>query len=193
MRFDINNYKGKYAMHCKTEQEAREFCDYLHSIGKKWCNRKSYQDDTEWISCTINTCYDFNKGERYYKSYYIRHDYTILEWSDFTTEFTKADLKDGMVVEYTNGWRRMVLGQNLIGDKLYVPLCTYTDDLREEHEPVYTINKVYKSHACFLGEIREDDFLTLIWERKEEKPEPEEMTLAEVCKALGKEIKIVKE
>jgi hypothetical protein len=30
MNFNIDDYKGKYVMHCKTKEEARSFCDYFH-------------------------------------------------------------------------------------------------------------------------------------------------------------------
>lgn len=36
MKFNINKYEGNYAMHCKTEEEAKIFCRYLDSVGRKW-------------------------------------------------------------------------------------------------------------------------------------------------------------
>ena len=27
MKFNIDDYKGEYAMHCKTEEEAKDFCN----------------------------------------------------------------------------------------------------------------------------------------------------------------------
>ena len=42
MKFNIEDYKGKYAMHCKTEEEAKDFCAYLGGIGRKWCDGGSY-------------------------------------------------------------------------------------------------------------------------------------------------------
>ena len=191
MRFDINNYKGKYVMHCKTEEEAREFCDYLHSIGRTWGDGECYKSKHKWHCEKEKTCYNFNDGLYASKYYYIQQDYTILEWSDFTTEFTKADLKDGMVVEYNNGQRRLVFGDKLIGNKGNAFVYELNEDLILSGSTL-AINKVYKSNPWFLNEIFDDASLTLIWERKE-KPESVEMTLAEVCKALGKEIKIVKE
>ena len=191
MKFDINNYKGKYVMHCKTEAEAKEFCHYLHSIGRRWASGTSYHEITHWDDCGEYTYYVFNNG-----TYISIHDvckgnYTILEWSDFTTEFTKADLKNGMIVEYNNGNRRLVLGDKLISDKGTAFVSELNEDLILS-DSTLAINKVYKSNPWFLNEIFDDASLTLIWERKS-KPEPVEMTLAEVCKALGKEIKIVKE
>lgn len=189
MKFNINNYKGKYAMHCKTEEEAKEFCDYLHSIGKTWHDGDSYQSNTLWYVSKKYTCYEFNDGYRGSVVNYIDRNYTILEWSDFTTEFTKADLKDGMVVEYAKGDRRMVLDERIIGPSTQANLDDFTKDLKSVNDPKFNIVRVYKSHADRLGSLCKDAYLTLIWERKEE---PVEMTIEEICKALGKEIKIVK-
>ena len=189
MRFDINNYKGKYVMHCKTEAEAKEFCDYLHSIGRRWISGSSYNNTTHWDDYREDTCYAFNNGMYFRPQSAREENYTILEWSDFTTEFTKADLKDGMVVECANGDRYLVVNSRLLDRSGWLSLNTYTDDLKYKK---WTINAVYESYACCLDMIFKDATLTLIWERKK-KPEPVEMTLAEVCKVLGKEIKIVKE
>ena len=183
MKFDINNYKGKYVMHCKTKDEFREFCNYLRRIEVPTLS------ETVWSHCRADTCCNFNNCAYADVEFYTREGYTILEWSNFTTEFTKADLKDGMVVEFKNGQKRLVLGDKLIGSNAYTYVSNFKENLVSD---IYnlTINKVYKPTAQFLRDIFEDNYLTLIWERKEE---PVEMTLAEVCEALGKEIKIVKE
>lgn len=46
--FDFGNYKGKYAMHCKTEKEAKEFCKVMHDAGREWCNGTSYIRNECW-------------------------------------------------------------------------------------------------------------------------------------------------
>ena len=195
MKFDINNYKGKYVMHCKTDEEAKEFCDYLYSIGRTWTGGNSYKRYTHWKDDTIKTCYNFNEGLYNTIDHYKRIGYTILEWSDFTTEFTKADLQNGMIVEYANGWKRMVLNGNLLGIKNgHSPLTNFLDDLKCKWDQDLNINKVYTCKTIDLTGLLEafdEHNLTLIWERKEE-PKPVEMTIEEVCKTLGKEIKIVK-
>ena len=61
MEFNIDNYKGLYVMHCKTEEEAKDFCRYLHSIGKKWCAGGSYYYETNYDSYQDETAYNFNK------------------------------------------------------------------------------------------------------------------------------------
>ena len=188
MRFDIDNYKGKYVMHCKTEEEAREFCDYIRHCDVHYDAHAAFRFYRD------KTCFNFNANTHAPKGYYEENGYTILEWSDFTTEFTKADLKDGMVVELANGNKYLVLGEVMLNNTGSFKIERFDDNLElKGYDPkVWAINKAYSiKYACWLQGIFDDDNLTLIWERKEE-PKPVEMTLEEVCKALGKEIKIVK-
>ena len=190
MKFDINDYKGKYVMHCKTEEETREFCDYIERFGIHYLASKTFRD------FNANTCYNFNFGRYSDKDYYESNGYTVLEWSDFTTEFTKSDLKNGMIVEYENGCKRMVLNGNLLGLEIgHMSLDCFDDDLKSTYDTKLNINKVYVCNTndpSGLTDLFDNDNLALIWEREEEKPEPVEMTLEEICAALGKEIKIVK-
>ena len=81
--FDIEKYKDNYVMHCKTEAEAKSFCRYLDSVGRKWCDGANYLCENEWSVHKDQTCYFFNRGELSDKSYYIKNGYTILEWSDY--------------------------------------------------------------------------------------------------------------
>lgn len=83
MKFNIDDYKGKYAMHCKTKEEAEDFCRYLDSIGCKWKNGNRYLNCTYWQSLKSETTYGFNEATYNCISYYKDHGYTILEWSDF--------------------------------------------------------------------------------------------------------------
>lgn len=116
--------------------------------------------------------------------------------------FTKKDLKNGDVVKLRDGRVGIVLIALIADDrlnKIIFPdtsyyLSDYKDDLTcliQFHElcpddimavrrPPYSINNFFKVFDYSNGE--------LVYERKE----VEEMTLEEVCKALGKEIKIVK-
>lgn len=182
MKFDINEYKGKYAMHCKTREEAENFCIYM----KEYCSNANYQP--EWYGVyKERTAYNLGNCDYCRVRWYMEKGYTILEWSDFMNNtFTKADLKDGMVVEYRDGSRRMVLGDKVIGYNYYNDLASYNNTLESKFDET-TINKVYKSTSINLNNYFNKENLTLIWERKE----VEEMTLAEVCKLLGKEIKII--
>lgn len=155
-KFNWDEFKeGKFAVHCKTEEEEVDFCKQMHEHGMK---------------------------------------YKILEWSDYMDkEFTKADLKDGMVVEQRNGEMYLVLagmvvrrgGRNHIGG--------YDDDLKWEGYTGGDIVKVYRITPESLRRI-EDVFiksnLELIWERKE----PKKMTVEEMRQKLedltGEEIEV---
>lgn len=102
MKFNINKYKGNYAMHCKTEEEAKIFCRYLDSVGRRWGSGHSYISMTNWDDYGPNTCYSFNSGTYCDKIYYLTHNcYTILEFSDF--EWDNKNTKRKPVIIYQNG------------------------------------------------------------------------------------------
>lgn len=85
MKFNIDNYKGKYVMHCKTYEEAVDFCNYLHSTGRSWVSDRSYSECTNWEKYGTKTIYYFNEGS-YCDINLVNQGYTVLEWSDFMSE-----------------------------------------------------------------------------------------------------------
>lgn len=191
MKFYINEYKGKFAMHCKTEEEAIDFCNFLHSIGRTWNNGESYKHINNFNDLEKNTVYVFNEGTYSSLIYVKTVGYKILEWEDFMEKkFTKADLKDGMVVEFYDTTRRMIIGDNISGYSTFVKLGDFTNTLEHKKFRELTIDKVYKSTATTLNNCFADKYLTLIWERPKEEP-IKEMTIAEVEKILGHKVKIV--
>jgi hypothetical protein len=102
MKFNINKYMGNYAMHCKTEEEAKIFCRYLDSVGRRWADGTSYMSMTNWDDYDPDTCYDFNDGTYCVKRYFLtRNYYTILEFSDF--EWDNKNTKRKPVIIYRNG------------------------------------------------------------------------------------------
>lgn len=107
-------------------------------------------------------------------------------------QFTKSDLKDGMVVEYRRGWLELVIGDKTVDGTGSHSLCNFDDELihKESRESdimrVYTINNGIKS----TDSIFDRGYLTLIWEREPE-PEYKEMTVEEIEKELGYKIKVV--
>lgn len=194
MKFSIENYKGKYAMHCKTEEEAKDFLAYLHSIGRKWNgSNESYLCHTNWDNYKSDTVYFFNNNT--YQD--IRHarinKYTILEWSDFMNkEFTKADLRTGDVVMQRDGVIQIAnceLGMFITND-WWNDMDSFdldlTHNMKEEHD-IVAVRRPLQKQDCNFKAFRYECGI-LVYERKE----VEEMTLAEVCRLLGKEIKIVK-
>lgn len=97
-------------------------------------------------------------------------------------EFTKADLKDGMVVEYQDKTfgRRLVAGDYLIGGDGYSELNDYADNLTNNNANLEIV-KIYKIRygGCF-NNLMEDENLKLIWERSE----PKKMTTEEMRQKL---------
>lgn len=91
MNFDIEDYKGKYVMHCKTYEEAVVFCKYLDSIGRCWSSHKTYDTDTNWYRFREKTCYNFNEGTYFLENSYRTNGYIILEMEDFMEDFMEEN------------------------------------------------------------------------------------------------------
>lgn len=192
---EFKNKDNKIAVHCKTEEEAKDFCERMHEQGMKWCSGESYLKETNYKFCEEEICYI--KGEFSPYQYYKSNGYEILEWSDYMQkEFTKADLRDGMVVEQRNGNMYLVLAGKAVRKGRCNRIDGYTDDLKWEGRTGYTggdIVKVYRITPGSLGCIEEvfvKSNLELIWERKE----PKKMTVEEMRQKLeeltGEEIEV---
>lgn len=190
---EFKNEENKIAVHCKTEEEAKDFCERMHKQGMKWCSGESYLKETNYEFCEEEICYI--KGEFSPYQYYKSNGYEILEWSDYMNkEFTKADLKDGMVVKHRNGDKRMVISEALIGENGYADQNCFREDLTHRYFKdldivgVYAIQE-YNNFADMLSDYN----LELIWERTESK----KMTVEEMRKKLeeltGEEIEVVQE
>ena len=84
----------------------------------------------------------------------------------------KSDLKDGMIVEYRNGLRRLVLGDKLLGEHGNANIEEYDEGLKYiDGESALDIVKVYtvESSLCVtIGSIFLNKHLNLIWERVKE-------------------------
>ena len=194
-KFNWDEFKEvKFAVHCKTEEEAKDFCKQMHKHGMEWASGNSYLSYTRYELYRDKTCYAGNGGYQSY-DYSEKYKYKILEWSDYMQkEFTKADLRDGMVVEQRNGNMYLVLAGKTVRKGGYNSIDGYTDDLKWEGYTGGDIVKVYRITPESLRRI-EDVFiksnLELIWERTESK----KMTVEEMKQKLeeltGEEIEIV--
>lgn len=95
MIFKLEDYEDRedtrYCMHCKTNEEAKDFCNFLHSQGREWCTGESYFNETYWICYEEATCYNFNCNSFGSLPLYNSEGYTILEWSDFMEDTAKAE------------------------------------------------------------------------------------------------------
>lgn len=194
-KFNWNEFKNKdnkIAVYCKTEEEAVDFCKQMHEHGMKWCNGESYLKNTNYMR-NEGTCY-YGSGEYSTRDFAEKYNYKILEWSDYMDkEFTKADLRDGMVVEQRNGEMYLVLAGMVVRRGEHNSIVGYTDGLKWEGYTGGDIVKVYRITPESLRRI-EDVFiksnLELIWERKE----PKKMTVEEMRQKLeeltGEEIEV---
>ena len=192
---EFKNKDNKIAVHCKTEEEAKDFCRQMHEHGMRWCNDESFLKATEYAIHEEKTCYS-GSGTIGSFAYFIGKGYKILEYGDYMQKkFTKSDLKDGMVVEYNDNCfgKRLVIGGFLTGEDGYVDLGNYNENLKNVVSDLEIV-RVYKIKCMGkISSIMHDDNLELIWERKE----PKKMTVEEMRKKLeeltGEEIEVMQE
>lgn len=183
-KFNWDEFKeGKFAVHCKTEEEAKDFCRQMYKHGMVWGSGNSYLSCTHYEEYKDKTCYGGQGGYQSY-DYFEKYRYEILEWSDYMDkEFTKADLEDGMVVEQRDGDMYLVLAGKTVRKGEYNRIDGYTDDLKWAGYKGGDIVKVYRITPGSLRRI-EDVFiksnLELIWERTESK----KMTVEEMKQKL---------
>lgn len=182
-------------MHCRTQEEAEDFCKFLDSVGRCWMSGASYAKMTRYNGYKENTCYDFNAGKYNRFSWFVENNYTILEWSDFMNkEFTKADLKNGDVVLRRDGSVDIVCVETntLISSYGFDYLKDVGEDLtdikfHDSDFDIIAVRRPTEPHHCQFCAF-DFEYGELVYEREK----VEEMALEEACKALGKEIKIVK-
>lgn len=198
-KFNWNEFKNKenrIAVHCKTEEEAIDFYKQMHEHGMKWRNGESYLKNTNYDMHNEGTCY-YGDGEWSPLDIAENYNYKILEWSDYMQkEFTKADLKDGMVVEQRDGNMYLVLAGTAVRKNGCNRIGGYDDDLKWKGYRGGDIVKVYRitpeSLECIEDVFIKSD-LELIWERAE----PKKMTVEEMRQKLeeltGEEIEVMQE
>lgn len=96
----------------------------------------------------------------------------------------KSDLKPGMVIEYANGERRLVVEFRdklvLLGDDSWCDLASHNSDLECFNTKDYTINKIYQPlYMLGLVSLLKDEH-PCIWERKSV-----ELTMEEIAEKFG--------
>ena len=110
-------------------------------------------------------------------------------------EFTKADLKDGMVVEERNKRKYIVLGDEVVNDDGYNILKGYGNDLTDTrlHDRNFDIIRVFKvKNNCItsLKHLFKDENLELIWERNETKHMTAEEMRQKLEELTGEKIEV---
>ena len=105
-------------------------------------------------------------------------------------EFTKDDLKEFDIVEFRNG-EKVLTAKDMIFGKLHIggfSTDTWGDDLIDKSGHSYDIMKVYRPTDNIPTDESKWKDLPVVYERTEVK----EMTVEEISKALGYEVKVVK-
>lgn len=78
---EFQNKDNRIAVHCKTDEEAKDFCKQMHEHGMKWCNGESYLKNTNY-NVHEGTCY-YGGGEYSSSDFVEKYNYKILEWGDY--------------------------------------------------------------------------------------------------------------
>ncbi len=128
-------------------------------------------------------------------NYKIAEDTEGYIWTEQMFEpvpsFGKHLLRDGVIVKRKNDTYAIVIGNSMHSKKGFINLSDYDDDLKNKIDPSeFDIMAIYTPDGS--GSIRDiinGEYLELIAER----PEVKEMTLEQICKELGYNVKIVKE
>lgn len=134
-------------------------------------------------NCFLKNCSDCHKQIVGYCGAALRKDRKYVSFVKIEENmFTKDDLKTGMVVEYNDGTRRLVLNDKgaryLVGKDSFLEFNGITEDLKT---PSSTIVKVFEGFRgdvanSFEGVLRRPG--KLIWERPKEKVE---LTLEQIA------------
>ena len=114
-----------------------------------------YEYNNKYLIYSLDHSYGWVKGEN-----------LILVEKENNMEFTKSDLKNGMVVESRNGWKFLYMSEQLIGKDIYDNInLHYNDNLSHSSKSKLDIVKVYNvnwENVHFLEDIFNN--LTTIWE-----------------------------
>lgn len=105
-------------------------------------------------------------------------------------EFMKCDLKEFDIVEFRNGSKAFVVNDIALGELSIgcFSIGTWLDDLTDKGTDIYDIMKVYRPTDNIPTDKSKWKDLPVVYERTEVK----EMTVEEISKALGYEVKVVK-
>lgn len=213
--FNIANYKDnseiKFGMLCKTEDEAKTFCNYLDSLSKQWLSTMSYAAETYWDNEPI--IYYFNCDTHKPLSKLMREsNEIILTFSDFdwslhqhsnpTYTFQLADLKDGQIVKVRSGEKYIKVKNQFINSVRSICVDYYTQSLNSRVDRDKDIIAVYdlvhnlRGHlpisldTLLLDLYSESEYLSCVWSREVDE-KPIELTVDILEDYFGHPIKIV--
>lgn len=134
------------------------------------------------------------------------------EVSSVENNFTKDDLKTGMVVQLASGNRYLVVKDTItnqpssygndfiLGQGGFMGLKEYTEDLMRPNYPEFDIEKVFKVTARRMHKLLDpkhnfSQYDEILWERTKKKeatkPAPTKLTVAEIAAKLGYDVEVV--
>lgn len=181
--------KSDIVVHCKTKEEAEDFCKQMHLHGLCWCNNTSYLSHTNYETYTTKTCYT---GDGTFQSldHFIKpiNDRKIFEWSDYMQVSPKDILKPGYIVElrsgyyyiclpYTEGYAFIKAFVNPVNLKYYDNELNHKDNNDLDVMKIYGLAKYDVDILCYSSRER-----LLLWKR-DERPEIK-MTVDEMKQRL---------
>lgn len=89
---EFKNKDNKIAVHCETEEEAKDFCRQMHGQGMKWRNGESYLKDTSYNARYEGTCY-YGDGEWPSLDFAEKHNLTVEEMRKKLEELTGEEIE----------------------------------------------------------------------------------------------------
>lgn len=188
--FDWNFFCDKnnnVAVHCKTEEEAKDFCKQMDLHGLKWRSGISYLTTNRYEERKSKICYS-NKGGYDEIEYYKSNKYRILEWSDYMQVSPKDILKPGYIVELRSGYYYMYLpyieGYAFI--KYFVTpvnLESYDDELKHKENNDLDVMRIYGLAKYDVDILRYSSRERLLLWKRDERPEIK-MTVDEMKQRL---------
>lgn len=108
-----------------------------------------------------------------------------------------SDLKTGMIVQFRHGGKYLVVNDCFIANSSHMFMRSYNEDMTctSDYRDA-DIMKVWETkELCNLSSMllfdwtNENRFGHMIWDRENE--DHVDMTIEEVCKALGKKVRII--
>lgn len=206
--FNISNYKDnserKFGMLCKSEDEAKTFCNYLNSLGRQWLFNvlkncwKNDEPTIYYFNCdTYEPLRVLISGSNDIILTFSDFDWSIYkQHSNPTYTFQLADLKDGQIIKMRSGEKYIKIKDQFINLTKSISVVYYTQSLKSRVERYNDIVAVYEldSPASLDTLLRvtcnESEHLSCIWSREDEKPI--ELTVDILEDYFGHPIKIVK-
>lgn len=199
-------------INCETQEDYDEFVEFFKDLEIETKTKFDYSESNCWAMVTPSTCTvnPFEVGGTYsHMGYYLNHKYKVITWSDFKMKFmkkekeytavgnyqkfTKKDLKSGDIITFRNNQIGIIFTE--LNGVVFNGLCGQVnlndtnDNLFDVYDSDWDIVKVQRPKTIVQTLTKYWGEAPVIWEREE----TVEMTLEEVCKALGKNVKIVKE